>query len=366
MLHFSCRCRPSFSSSSSCWGARGRGRRTIGSSFPFVYGLVAMAICHCVQAQDAKIRASFPPQESVWVGQKMTVVVELLAPGIFSGPVNFDLPDPKGVLLLPPDGHPVVGNEMIDGVTYTVQRHELSAYPMQPGAQAVPPLAARFAFKRNPLDTNAVPVLLKTPDLPFQVKIPPGAEHLGTVISARDLEVEETWRPAPGTSDIKAGAAFTRTVAFRAPDMPAMVFPPFPAKAVDGLGVYPKTKLSDESDRGSLVGERQDTITYVCERPGRFTIPAARFTWFDLETQELRTKDFPEKILTVVANPAMASSHTAPDPAAPARPALWPKIVGGSVVILLVFIASLSVRIRRTVARLSAPFRPTHLQSLNP
>src|SRR5262249_16670439 len=154
------------------------------------------------------------------------------------------------------------------------------------GEQTIPALPVRFAFKRAPLDTNVVAVSMKTEPTRFTATSPPGAEHLGSVISARALKIEETWQPEPGQTNVKAGDAFTRTILFTAPDIPGMVFPPFPAGPIDGLGLYTKRQVQDQSDRGTLRGERRDVITYVCQRPGRFTIPAARLTWFDLETKE--------------------------------------------------------------------------------
>ncbi|NMQ17880.1 hypothetical protein E4P82_00875 [Candidatus Competibacter phosphatis] len=160
--------------------------------------LAGMLLCGHSLAQEAKVRTSLDTQDTIWVGQKVTVVVELLAPGYFSSAASFDLPDPQGVLLLPPMGHPLLSSETIDGTSYTVQRHELSAYPMRAGEQSVPAFSVRFEFTRTPMDTNTIAATLKTDSMPFTVKMPPGAESLGQVISARDLKIEETWRPEPG------------------------------------------------------------------------------------------------------------------------------------------------------------------------
>jgi hypothetical protein len=168
--------------------------------------LVALCLApwHAVWGQDAMVRTSLTGTDSVWVGQRVTLVVELLVPGYFASAASFDLPDPDGVLLLPPVGHPVLGNETIDGTMYTVQRHQLAAWPMRAGEQAIPALTVRVSFKRNPLDSDTVAVSLSTAPSRFAVKLPPGAEPLGTVISARNLRVEDAWSPEPGTDDILA------------------------------------------------------------------------------------------------------------------------------------------------------------------
>jgi hypothetical protein len=145
---------------------------------------------------------------------------------------------------------------------------------------------------------------LRTDAISLEVKLPPGAEGLATLISARDLKAGEIWQPEPGPA--KAGDAFTRTTTFSASDIPAMAFTPFTTPEVAGLGVYPKApKVLDQSERGVMRGERQDIITYVCQRPGRFVVPAARFTWWDLDHHQLQKIDFPARTFEVAVNPAL-------------------------------------------------------------
>jgi len=330
--------------------------------------LAGVLLCGHSLAQDAKVRTSLETKDAVWVGQKVTLVVELLAPGYFSSAVTFDLPDAQGLLLLPPMGRPILSSETIDGTSYTAQRHELSAYPMRAGEQSIPAFSMRFAFKRAPMDANEIAATLKTNSMPFTVKMPPGAEDLGEVISARDLKIEETWKPEPGKESVKAGTAFTRTITFTAPDVPGMVFPPFPAGRIDGLGIYSKRQLLDQTDRGSLRGKRRDVVTYVCKQPGEFTIPAVRFTWFDLETKQPSTTELAERTLKVVANPALATaSGGAPAGVVAAlRSVAWWELTGFVAVILLLLLAAWSARFRSVLADWVTPFLPLHLQPLNP
>jgi hypothetical protein len=320
-------------------------------------------------AQEPRVRASLSGDEQVWVGQRVTVAVELLAPGYFSSAAQFDIPDPAGVLLMPPQGHPVVGNETIDGLLYTVQRHELLAWPMRAGDASIPAVSVRFTFKRNPLDKDDEQASLTTGPIPFTVTLPPGGVGLGTVISARDLDVRDAWNPEPGREAVEAGQAFRRTITFTAPDVPGMVFPPFPASDIDGLGIYAKHHLDDTENRGALRGMRRDEITYVFERPGEFTIPAVQLTWFDLDAKQLRTEELPGQSFTVVANPAMATANAGPAPAS-SNAWSWGRLATGLALIVLVYFALHTERHRRRISKIVeryvAPFRPVHLQSLNP
>jgi len=334
---------------------------------PLLVLLGLAASCDSALAQDAMVRAQLSADGPVWVGQEVTLVVELLAPGYFASAASFDLPDPAGVLLMPPTTHPQVDSETIDDTRYTVQRHELRAWPMRAGQPSVPALTVRFSFKRQPLDTDVVPASVTTRAIPLAVQQPPGAEQLGTVISARQLEVEEAWTPEPGTDPVKAGTAFTRTITFEAPGVPGMVFPPFPAPELDGLGVYAKHGVRDrQDDDGALVGIRRDEITYVCERPGEFTIPAAAYTWFDLASKTLRTKTLPARTLKVIPNPAMAAAGSAADGTVAPAPRPWYQVAGALLLLVVLLLTGLTGRLRRLLARALAPFRPVRLQPLNP
>jgi hypothetical protein len=279
--------------------------RRLGGFFCAVFWISAGALL----AQDtAKVRTELEGKRDVWVGQGMTLVVELLSPGFFAGSPTFYLPRVPGVLVLQPTARPVLSSETIDGASYTIQRHELTIFAQRPGIVTVPSFQVRFSTREGvaaPLEHR-----LQTDAISFEVKLPPGAEGLATLVSARDLKATEIWQPDPGLA--KAGDAFTRTITFSAPDIPAMVFPPFATTDIVGLGVYPKApKLLDQSERGSMRGERQDIITYVCQRPGRFVVPAARFIWWDLDHHQLRKIDFSARTFEVAANPALPGQPAA-------------------------------------------------------
>ena len=200
-------------------------------------------------AQDtAKVRTQLEVKGDVWVGQGMTLVVELLSPGFFAGSPTFYLPRVPGVLILQPDERPVLSSEKIDGASYTIQRHELRIFAERPGLVTIPSFEVRFSTRQGAV--APVEHRLQTDPVSMEVKLPPGAEGLATLISAHDLKATEVWQPESGSA--KAGDAFTRTITFSAPDIPAMAFPPFTTTDIAGLGVYPKApRLLDHSERGT-------------------------------------------------------------------------------------------------------------------
>ncbi|KAA9133529.1 protein BatD [Marinihelvus fidelis] len=337
--------------------------------------LIAMVLSASpAQGQDALVRTQLKSEGPFWVGERITVVVELLVPGYFASASAFDLPDPSGVLLMPPQTHPLVSSEAIDGNSYTVQRHELPAWAIRNDASGVPAFTVRVSFKRNPLDKDGEPATLTTQALPISVRIPPGAEGLGTVISARGLDISDTWDPQPGADPVKAGDALKRTVTFSAADVPGMLFPQLPTQAIDGIGIYPKHQVRDQAERGVMRGESVDQVTYVFERPGQFVIPAAQLTWFDLDSNTLKTHTFEAQAVSVIANPALAPTSPGANAGETSIVSTWVSLPR-AVQVFLVLVSLLALGLiaillspnaRVGLTRWSQPLRPVHLSPLNP
>jgi hypothetical protein len=101
------------------------------------------------------------------------------------------------------------------------------------------------------------------------------------------------------------GDALTRRITLRAADIPGMVLPPLPFASRTGLGVYSKPPVvADATQRGEFTGQRIETVTYVCEKPGRYTLPALTIPWFDVDDGQLKKFTLPAVTLKVAANPS--------------------------------------------------------------
>ena len=118
----------------------------------------------------------------------------------------------------------------------------------------------------------------------------------------------------------------------------------------------------DHSEREELQGQRRETITYVCERPGHFVIPAAHFTWWNLQEERLETVDFPERVLEVAPNPA-APAVSAVGRRASAKRFRESLLVTATFIVVA---AVLVFALRRLWWRVAAYFAAVHLAPLNP
>ncbi len=235
------------------------------------------------------VQISLAPKtpDPVWVGQRVSIIVEVLSPTFFAGPTNFTLPDIAGAVFYKPQERALVSSKTIDGKTYSVQRHEFSFYPQRAGDFEIPPFKVRFGIAGKPGE-EATEHSEQTTALKISSKMPPGAEHLSVLISTSNLKVDESWNPqASGT--VTVGDAFKRTITFRAPDMPGMVFPTINFPEVEGLKLYQsRATVNDKIDRGSLTGERIEGITYLCEKPGSYSLPAIAIPWWNLNKKQMQ------------------------------------------------------------------------------
>ena len=214
------------------------------------------------------VRAELEKQ-TAWTGEAVPLIVKLYSPGPFSGTASFELPDlPRTAFVK--SGSPVVGSEEVDGESYITQRHQLTVYTQRDGEIIIPPFRVRFAGKQS-FTGDAEPMGGLTQELRFQSKRPPGSDSMGLVISATEMEIQQTWNPQP-TQEIRTGDAVVRTIQRTAVGTTAMMLSSIPTGAPDGVQVYEGTpEVQDKVDRGDSRALRTDTMKYQFQRSGSFS-----------------------------------------------------------------------------------------------
>jgi hypothetical protein len=289
--------------------------RTDWQFFLRLLGVLLLAACPSVSAAAEVVRAELG-KDTVWTGEAVPLIVTLYSPGPFSGTPAFDLPElPLTVFVK--SGSPQVGTEQVDDESYFTQRHEFALYTQRVGEIAVPAFSVRFAGKKT-FTSAPEPVEGLTAELRFQSKRPPGTDNLGVVVAVQDMVVSQSWKPA-SLDAVNAGDVIERTISRRATATTAMMFPPVPADAPDGVRVYPATAIvQDHTERGASRAERIETIKYQFERPGTFELPAVSLAWWDPQSSTLQRKTLPGETINVVGTvaatvaPAQPSSRRSP------------------------------------------------------
>ena len=246
----------------------------------------------------AFVKTELKKNEKIWLGQRQTLYVKLYTSTSFSGSTRFELPKVSGMIIMESEDRPLLGTEKIDGVSYIFKQHEIFLFPQHAGSLTVPPFDVEFSFQG--VENKSVEQNFSTHGLQFSVEKIPGAEPGKSVITTTNFRVDDHWEPVPEKA--KVGDAFTRTITMTADDLPGMALPIFKVQKIEGLGIYSKqAQLADQMQRGKITGKRIETITYVCEQKGAFTLTGATLQWWNpeneslqeivLDTVELKVKD---------------------------------------------------------------------------
>lgn len=252
------------------------------------------------------------PHSGVTVGQRITLSVTLATPDLFADIPEFEIPPRPGIIVMPPAGSPVLGSQRSGNTTFTTQTHDFSLYAQRPGTVEIPAFPIRFHSNAG-FGTPAIAREVITPAISLTISSPPGTRQLGTVIATSELTVSDHWKPEHLAAQV--GDAFTLIQTVRAANVPGMLLPPLRYDPIAGVALYPHAPVvTDQTNRGDLTGVRTDTITVVMEKSGRITIPQRTLTWFDLNTQTLKTERLPGRTFTVLD--AANTGGTASPPAA--------------------------------------------------
>ncbi len=271
--------------------------------------MVSATAIHASGSLQGEIRFAAERQGAVWLGQEVELYLDLWSDGFSFGDQLFVVPEVKGGYLLQADSNTVKLNEKRDGVAWQGLRYTLLFYPQRAGRLEVPSFEVRFSARAG-YGSEPSGFQFQTPALFVEARLPPGADGGGLLVTSTSFTMEASWTPGQtgdGPLDLKTGDAVTLEVTRRAQDVPGMVFSPLPEFSIDGLGAYPDAaQVNDRINRGSLTGERTDSVTFICEREGNFEIPEMRFQWWDPEQEVLAEKVIPAQELAVAANPAYA------------------------------------------------------------
>ncbi len=220
----------------------------------------------------------------------------------------------KGGYLVQADSTTVKLNEKRGDSQWQGLRYSLLFYPQREGRLEVPPFDVQFSASAG-FGTEPARFAFRTPPVTVDVRLPPGAERSGLLVTTGSFSMEASWTPqvpTDGALELKVGDSLALEVKRQAEDVPGMVFAPLPDFSIEGLAAYPEAPVvKDSVNRGSLTGSRSDSITFICEREGRYSIPELRFQWWDPGREVLSEKVIPALELDVAANPAFASGPSA-------------------------------------------------------
>lgn len=249
-------------------------------------------------------------EAEVWRGERLKFFIELRADGVFSGAASFDIPEIPNTIVTRV-GNPVIGSYTENGTEFFTQLHEFALFTQTDGPLEIPPITARFSHKKG-YTGDDFEVSHQTRTHSINVKRPPGSEGLGFVVTTDSLIITETWEPEQ--TEPKIGSVLKRTITQHAVDVTGMALCPFPADAPAGIRVYTEqAEITDKTDRGEFTGSRVDTVTYLVQEPGHYTLPVIRYDWWNPKSQTLES---------IILEP-VSFSISAPPSETKSRPYIW-------------------------------------------
>ncbi|MEM7600558.1 MAG: hypothetical protein AAF357_03990 [Verrucomicrobiota bacterium] len=283
-------------------------------------------------------------EDSVWVGERVEMIVKLRAKGSFSGTANFDLPEIPASLMIK-TGNPVVGSEDIEGESWFVQSHRFSLFSQVSGTLEIPSFMVRFQAKDG-FTGPSEEVEAETAPLSVEIRRPAGSEEIPFLVTSSDLQISEKWDPVPGEEDAKVGDVFRRTIIQTSRGLSGIALLPAPTEAPAGVRVYePSVEIKDETNRGAFQGERQETLAYLLQEPGEVILPEFEFTWWNPEKETFETERLPAISLKVA--PATDSAAGGSAIGLPGWQIVFVVMVGVVLVWQRSMLAILSRRVRR-------------------
>ncbi len=254
------------------------------------------------EPKPVMIRSSLDPEAGAYVGQKVRLYIEVMTNTWFAkAPQYPELRIPHAICLeLSQFGTNYT--ERIQGETYAIQRKEYVIYPQRAERYAVPSLSVDIVYARP--GESAGEMTLSTAPLEFEARIPEQAQGVDFFVSTPRLQIHELSDRV--FEDMKVGDSVTRTITMTADDSVGMMLPPLVFDRIEGLAVYPKIpRTENTSNRGEYTGTRIDSVTYVMEEVGKYSLPEIKIFWFDLRSDTLRVEILEAVEFSVAANPEL-------------------------------------------------------------
>ena len=198
---------------------------------------------------------------------------------------------------------------IVDGVRYQGFELKYSIHPQAIGEMIIPALTftgvavePRQQFNSF-FSQNGKPVLARSQEIRVDVKPKPDNYPASTAwLPARNLTLTQKWSQSPHS--LQVGDAITRTITLQADGLTAVQLTPILVPQPKGVNSYPDQSDTEDRDTDQgIQGQRTDSIAMIPSRPGKITLPAITYTWFDTEKGSVQTARLPATEIEVLPNP---------------------------------------------------------------
>ena len=264
---------------------------------------------------------------------------------------------------------------IVDGKRYGVFELKYAIYPQKTGLLTIPEQVfnGTMAERSDPFGSmfsmpSGKPVVARSAEIILNVQPQPASYSGRAWLPAANLVVNESWSQDP--NQIQVGDAITRTITVEADGLSSAQLPVIPKPRLSDANVYPdQSKTEDIPSETGIIGKRTDAVAIIPTQPGKMTLPALKYSWFDVNSNQAKVAELPARTITVKAaantvTPALpaVSAAAAPEPPPkaadcpppevvhvsepPVQPYLWPSLTALFALLWLIS-TTLWLRLRR-------------------
>lgn len=207
----------------------------------------------------------------------------------------------------------------INNRIYRVHEIVYGIYPQQSGTVTIPEMvftANEVSRQRSvfSLPGQGRPVRRLTQQHQIRV-LPTPTEFLRRAnnawLPASDIQLAETWSTNP--DELRVGDSVTRSVSLKARGLLGTQLPPIEFSSVNNARFYPdQGNIENELTAQGASAVRTDSVAIIPTAEGTLELPAINISWWDTDTNTIRTATLPARSLAVKPAPAGSQSMAQP------------------------------------------------------
>lgn len=268
-------------------------------SVAVVLVLMGLVLEAKAQTPDALAEADLVPVGDLTLRQRCELVVRFMSDAVmFAETPEFGEVDIADAIVIPARSGRNFSKRR-GGDTWIGVERSYAVFPRKAGTLTVPAITVKGHVRTG---STILSVQATTKPLSRHVIIPDGFLGYPDVVVTPQLEVAQ--RLEPDVNSFKVGEGLKRTITVSASDTAAMLLPVIEAAEPNGMAVYPEQPvLQDRDERGTILATRTDSMMYMMEQKGEYSLPEITVYWWDPQKKELNEAEAAGLEFKVLPNP---------------------------------------------------------------
>jgi hypothetical protein len=249
-------------------------------------------------------------RRSVYAQQPFKITFTVLTATWYTAPLEFENLQVPDAFIVPFD-RTLSSMFTINGKQYAGLQFYFIVFPYKPGKYVLPPI--KITATTPPVgDYKAEKVTIHTTPQNFIVKPVPVSADGSSWLVAKSAAIYQDWdKPL---RNLKVGDVIKRTIVVDAHGTLPQFIPELHNDSLDWAAVYPEDAiLKDTRDEYDANGRRIQTFTYLLEKEGDFTMPAATIQWWNPYSSKSYKRSTGDSKIHIAANPDLGILGTIKD-----------------------------------------------------